>query len=217
MEMLIVVFVILLVLSIGGNTYRDQRKHLQFTNAIVKVNSMIKLAREYTVTSRSVYDEECQPVGEEAYVPAEGYGVYIERSDTLGLSRIVLFANTQADNESEINQYNVIGGAPCNSDLIEEDYLLPIEVDFVELSVDQKLPNHTPINGITTNDKAVIIFSPPVADTTIAANDNPGDPNSLVMLDDLYMHFRRPDSDVSTASYYIHINHIAGFPEIEIE
>ncbi len=211
-ELLVVVMIILLVLSIGGNTYRSQRKHVAFTDSVAKVNNMIKLARDYTVTSRSAYDTTgCRPVGEEAFIPEEGYGIYISQSDTLGESRIVLFANTQADNDSELNQFNE--GTGCGPyDFIEEEYLLPPEVDFVGLATDKL---GTSIGGYMTDNEAIIIFSPPLADATITAgNTFSPDPTDMVYLDDLYMRFRRPDS---ASSIYIHINHIAGFPETEFE
>jgi len=213
LELLIVVMIILLVLSIGGNTYRDQRKHVTFNDSVAKVNSMIKLARDYTVTSRSAYDDTgCRPVGEEAFIPEDGYGVYISQSDTLGESRVVLFANTQASNSSDLVQYNEVAD-PCFSDFIEEAYLLPLEVDFEWLGTDKL---GTSIEGYNnSNDEAIIIFSPPLADATITAgNDFSTDPTDMVYLDDLYMRFRRSDS---ASSVYIHINHIAGFPEIEFE
>ncbi len=213
MELLIVVLIILLVLSIGGNTYRSQRKYVVFTDSVAKVNNMIKLARDYTITSRSAYDDTgCLPEGEEAFIPKEGYGIYISQSDTLGESRIVLFANTQASNASDLVQYNKVEGDPCVSDFIEEVYVLPLEVDFVGLATDKL---GTSIGGFTTDNEAIIIFSPPLADVTITAgNTFSPDSTDMVSLNDLYMRFRRPDS---ASSIYIHINHIAGFPETEFE
>lgn len=220
MELLVVVMVILLILVIGGNTYSRQRRHVQFTDSLVKVSNMINLARDYTITSRSIYDE-CQFEEEDrTYVPAHGYGVYFERSDTFGQSRIILFANTVTEDisglnqhGSPLNQYNEVDGSPCISDFIEEEYMLPQEVEFVDISIDKE---GTPMGG-NDQEKAVIIFSPPLADATILANDNPLYSRDLVFLNDLYLHFKRPDTDPSAPSYYIHINKVAGFPEIEFE
>jgi prepilin-type N-terminal cleavage/methylation domain-containing protein len=215
-EMLVVVIIIALVASIGTSAYRNQQAHVRHTDSIVKVLSMIKQARNYAVSSRSIYDRDlCE--GVESYVPEEGYGVYISRSDDAGMSRIVLFANTEADDESEANQYDEIVGAPCVSDLIEEEYFLPGETELIGLSVDKAIPNHTPISymGGATDDEAVIIFRPPIADTTLAVN-NPV-PGPLFTLSDLYLQFGRVAADVSISSQYIHINSIAGFPEVEQE
>ena len=212
MEMLMVVFIILLVLSIGGNTYRDQRKHVIFNDSVAKISNMINNARNYTLTSRAVNDTECQLPGEEVYVPEGGYGVFISRSATLGQSRFVLFANTKTEGtNNESVQYDE-NADPCDSDLIEEDFLLPQEVNFVSLSTDQNDPP-TLISAVSP-DTAVIIFSPPLADATVAVD------NAIVMptvnyLNDLYMQFRRPDATASDVSQYIHFNKIAGFPEIE--
>ena len=211
MEMLMVVFIILLVLSIGGNTYRDQRKHVIFNDSVAKISNMIKDARNYSLTSRSIYDDECQPVGEEVYIPEQGYGVFISRSNTLGQSRVVLFANTIATpGTTEADQYNEVSD-PCNSDFIEEEFIVPQEVEFVSLAIDKDEPP-TPINLVAPN-TAVIIFRPPMADATLAVN------NTFIPtvnhLNDLYMRFKRPDAAANDVGQYIHFSKIAGFPEIE--
>jgi len=216
MEMLIVVIILALVASIGGNTYSIQRKAVRFTDSIVKVSALIKATRNHAVSSRSAYDPDCQPAGEERFVPAEGYGLYISRSDTPGLSRFVIFANSQADNEVEANQFDEVIGSPCDSDLIEEEYLLPVDTEFTGL-FRQISPTKQAIGGLTTDDAVTIIFRPPLADATIAVNETPApaDPADLVYLLDLYLEFRRPQSNPSTPSQYIHINQLAGFPETE--
>lgn len=211
MELLVVVIIIMLVMSIGGNAYRDQQKHVSYNDAVLKVVNLIKTARNYAVTSRSVYDD-CEDEADRVYVPEEGYGVYIFRSDTPGESRAVLFANTEKDNEVEANQFDEIYGSPCASDMIEEDFTIPVDASLLSLSIDKVLP----IGGNNANE-AVIIFRPPLADATIAVNDHLPTIDLLTFLDDLYLQFRRPESPVSVPSMYIHFNHIAGFPEIEKE
>lgn len=212
-ELLVVIVIITIVISIGGNAYRDQQKHVNYNNAVFKVSNLIKTARNYAVTSRSVYDV-CEDLEENrVYVPVEGYGVYIFRSDTPGESRAVLFANTEKDSEMEENQFDEIDGSCADSDLIEEDYTIPVDADLFSLSTDKTLP----IGGNGTGDEAVIIFRPPVADALITVNDHPPSPELLIFLNDLYLQFRRPESDPSIPSTYIHLNHIAGFPEIEKE
>ena len=208
MELLVVVFIILLVLSIGSNTYRDQRKHVIYNDSLAKISSMIKTARNYALTSRATYDE-CE-LGNEVHVPEYGYGVYFERSDTLGQSRAVLFANTQADGLQEPDQYDEEVN-PCDSDLIEETFVIPQEVQFMSLSIDKEDPP-TPIS-VSFRNTAVIIFRPPSADVTLAVNDEVIQIN-LTYLNDLYMRFKRPDAPLDS-SLYIHFNRIAGFPEIE--
>ncbi|MBN2306761.1 hypothetical protein JXD20_02140 [Candidatus Peregrinibacteria bacterium] len=209
MELLIVVFIILLVLSIGGNTYRNQRKHVIYNDSVAHVSDLIKTARNYALTSRSVYDT-CQPEGQEVYVPAEGYGVYFIQVDSSGLSRAVLFANTKTSPGSAINQYDETGDS-CASDIIEEDYYLPDETRFTGLSIDRAQP-HTKIGGaLAAQNQVVIIFRPPLADPVIVVNDH-ASLNSLTYLNDLYLQFLRPGS---STYHYIHFNRIAGFPEIQ--
>ena len=209
MELLIVVIIITLVMSIAANTYRDQRKHVRYNDAILKVNELIKTARNYAVTSRSVHDP-CE-VGNEDYVPEEGYGVYISRSDAPDSFRVVLFANTEKDDEVEINQFDNLG-VSCANDLILEDITISgDDANLAELSIDK---NHTSIGG-GTDDEAVILFRPPLAEAGIFVNDHPAI-GSLTALNDLYLRFRRPNVS-SASSRYIHFNRIAGFPEIETE
>lgn len=214
-EMLVVVIIISLIASIGTGAYRNQQAHVRYNDSVFKVLSMIKQARNYTVTSRSVYDDCEIDEADRVYVPEEGYGVYIERDNTPGESRVVLFANTVAGDEIETNQFDVSGSCAA-SDLIEEDFTIPGDANLVSLSVDKKDP-HTGIGGSRTGDEVVIIFRPPLADATIAVNDDPPNIENLVILNDLYLQFRRPESPDSVPSTYIHFNHIAGFPEIEKE
>ena len=211
-EMMVVIIIITIVASIGTNTYQAQRKQVRYNDSILQVLTMIKQARNYAVTSRAVYDT-CQ-VGSESYIPPEGYGVYIERSTTPGQSRVVLFANTQVDDAIELNQYEEELD-PCDSDLKEDEYILPLDTVLNDLLTD--LTGPTPLDSNTNADEneAVIIFRPPLSDVTLAANDHPLTENQLTLPDDLYLEFRRAESAVGIPSQYIHINRIAGFPEIE--
>ena len=211
-ELMVVIIIITIVTSIGTNTYQAQRRQVRYNDSVLKVVTMIKQARNYAVTSRAVYDE-CE-VGNESYVPAEGYGVYIERGETPGQSRVVLFANTQIDDAIELNQFDEVLD-PCDSDLIEDEYTLPLDTILNDLLTEISGP--TPLDSNTNADEneAVIIFRPPLSDTTLAANDHPLTENQLTLPDDLYLEFRRAETPVGIPSQYVHINRIAGFPELE--
>ncbi len=202
-ELLIVIVIISIVASIGTGAFKSQRQHVIYNDSLLKVINLIKTARNYTVISRSTYDE-CS-VGNESYVPAEGYGVYISRSDQLDESRVVLFANTKADTDKEANQFDEFA-APC-PDNVEEEYYLPIDTKLLGLSTDKI----TSIGG-DSPDEAVIIFRAPLAETTLVVNDHAP---SLTYLDDLYLEFTRTETEVAVSSQYVHVNRIAGFPEIE--
>lgn len=206
-EMLIVITIITIVASIGVNTYQAQRKQTQYNDSILKVLTMIKTARNYAVSSRSVFDE-CN-IGKESYVPPEGYGVYINQNETLGQSRFVLFANTEIDNAIEMAQFEEEID-PCASDLIEEEYFLHDGTIFSGLLTD--LESRTPLN-LNANE-AVIIFRPPLAEAYIAANDHPPIVESLIEPDDLYLEFNQVNRDDIAPFKYIHINRVAGFPEM---
>ncbi len=211
-EMLVVVIIITLVMSIGGTSYLNQRKFVTYNNGISKILYLIKTARNNAVTSHSVYDACKINEADKNYAVKEGYGVYIERSELEGKSRVVLFANTKADTEVEKNQYNE-NADTCNSDLVEEVFYLPKEIDFIGLFKDKADPVHTDIGGSDPN-KAVIIFRAPIGDASIAVNDHA---TTRTYLEDLYLEFRHTQANISAKSNYIHFNHIAGFPEIENE
>ena len=207
MEMLVVVIIISLVMAIGANTYRNQRKHVEYNNAIDRVSSMIKTARNYAVTAHSVYDS-CE-TGNETHVPEEGYGVYISRTTAPDEYHVVLFANTEKDDEVEVNQYDDFGSS-CDQDLIEEEYVIPGDfAHLASLSTDKVTP--------LAVDEVVILFSPPLADAQILLNDHPASPSALVYLDDLYLEFRRPGTPASVPSHYLYFNRYAGYPENIIE
>ena len=72
-ELLMVVIIIMIVMSIGANTYRDQRKHVMYNDAVLKVNNLIKTARSYAMTSRSVYDPCVMLEEDRVYVPEGGF------------------------------------------------------------------------------------------------------------------------------------------------
>lgn len=211
-ELMVVIIIIAIVASIGTNTYRAQREVVRYNDSIVTVIAMIKKARNYAVTSRPVFDT-CQIEGEESYIPEAGYGVYIERSDNLEESRLVLFANTIADDELEAHQYDYDQGSPCTSDLIEEEYNLPLITEFPAFLTDREpAPDGTPL----IDDTVVILFTPPLADAYVAVNDPLyNDLDEVDVLDDLYMEFRRQATPAGIPSTYVHMNRVAGFPEIE--
>jgi len=214
-EMLVVVMIIMLVSTIGINTYQNQRRQVQFNDSILKVSTLIKTARNYAITSRSTYDT-CQP-GKETYVPAEGYGIYINRSTSAGQARFVLFANRQAANDLEKNQYDETAD-PCFSDRIEEEFQLNNMAVLNDL-----LTSISPLavtldsNTHADENEVVILFKTTLAETTIAANDHPPTADLLTRPVDLYLQFQRPTASASAPSTYIHINRLAGFPEIDIQ
>ena len=210
--MLIVVMIIMFVMTIGTNTYRDQRKHVLFNDGVLNISNLIKTARHYTLTSRSVYDPRVALEEDRVYTPKEGYGIYIFQSDTPGESRVVLYANTEVDDDGELYRYDEIENNENESDLIVEEIDFPEEIDFIGLTTDKT----TGIGGFGPGKEVALLFEPPYAKLTITVNDT-APAESLTHLNDLYMEFRRPEAGSGTNSHFIHINKITGFPEIERE
>jgi len=203
-ELLVVIIIIAIVSTIGANNFKSNRSYARYTDSIIEVMEMIKTARNYAVTSYSYWDSNSK----KNIVPEYGYGVYIEQNDHPQNSKIILFANTFVDTFEEQNQYD------SSNDLILKEYILPLDTVFIGLSTDKKTP-HATIGGTDNKEnKAVIIFKPPLAEAILAVNDSPL-PETLINLNDLYLEFKRDGSHKDIPSKYIHINKIAGFPEIE--
>jgi hypothetical protein len=184
---------------------------------LTKMVTMINTARNYAATSRAVYDPtitdiDTTPEDERRYVPKEGYGVYIERSETPGASRMVLFANEFAGsvtgNDPDVNerrQYNE------GKDIVEEEYFISDTVVF-----DEMIKDPIPYRNQNPN-KAVIIFIPPLADTFISNNSSYTDDRNWVDTLTLVLHFAgAPDLDAANVYKRISINKISGFPELEL-
>lgn len=218
MEMLIVVLIISFISTIGINSYQSQRKQVQYNDAIFKVLSMIKTARNYATISRSVYDACKTPESERTYVPSEGYGVYIKRGTEAGQARFVLFANTKADDDKGIekNQFDEVEGVPCESDLIEEEYQLNGTAVLTDILTSISVPP-VPLSskGQADENRVVILFKNPTADTTIAANDHPLAFDDLTLPLNLFLKFERPTAPENAPFTYIHVNQMAGFAEIQ--
>jgi len=207
-EILIVIIIIFLVTVMGINTYQSQREFTRYNDAILNINKLIKSARNYTLSSRTVYDPE--KIDESTYIPKGGYGVYIEQSNTAGESRFILFANTATGNTPEEDllkksQYDE------GEDMIEEIYKLDPIVNFEGLFKDEENPP-TPIEN--NENRAVIIFKPPLADSNLAINDNPN-PGELKPLSELYLQFRRLGADVAIPPLHIYLNGVSGISEVQ--
>lgn len=202
MELLVVVFIILIISVIGNNVYQSQREQLNYNDSVTLALNLIKKARNYAIGSRLTYDGSIVDPEDQNFIPPEGYGVYIERDDELGASRFVLFANTQADDDIERNQYD------DGFDIIEEEYFLSSGVEFTQILSDLA---PTPLG----EDNIVIIFRPPLAETTIAVND-PGlvSASSMILPLEVYLEMRRPTVASGVPSKYIRINRISGLVEI---
>lgn len=209
---MVVIIIIALVASIGTGAYQNQRQQVIYNDSVLKVLSMIKTARNYAISSRPVYDE-CE-VGNESYIPEAGYGVYLYRDDDPDESRIVLFANNETDDAVEANQYDEETDK-CDSDLMIEEYALHEGTVFEDLlialaPVEEQLSS----NSQDPEDELVILFRPPLADAAMFANDRPLNDTLLTQVDDIYMEFRRIGVPTEVPSTYIHMNRVAGFPEV---
>ena len=204
-EMILVVAVLGIVFGISTNIYRNQRARVQFNDSLVKMVALINTARNYAITSRSVYDVS-KPEDQRTYIPPEGYGIYIERNATLGQSKMILFANTSVTGQNA-NKYDA-------ADIVEENYAIPNVTDFESMLKNSTISVSNNYCVTPASSCAVVIFRPPLADTYISNN---GDATTNNLINTLSMKFSYTGSpDIETAKKYIHINKIAGFPELEL-
>ncbi len=217
-ELLIVMIIIAIVAMIATNTYQRQREVIRYNESVAKVVSMIKTARNYAISSRTVYDPDTfaddplTPQNESLYVPEEGYGIYIEQKEHPDQSKVVLFANTAVD-DVEANQYD------DGSDILEEDYILPSDT-LLNPILCQKEPTEvelteSPCNAATAQE-VVILFRPPMANVYLADNTNPLIASGITELNEFYLKFQRLGAPEDVPGKFIYINKVAGFPELEL-
>ncbi|MBN2087585.1 hypothetical protein JW758_04510 [Candidatus Peregrinibacteria bacterium] len=203
-EMVIVITIIGILFTIGGSTYRNQRNQFQFNDSLTKTLEIIKTARNYAITSRAYWN------GATSEIPKEGYGVYIERTahpnGTDNTGRLVLFANTSTSGTAN-NQYD-------NNEGFEEEYLLPLDTNFVGLIGYDSNGAVVP----TPNNKVVILFRPPLADVFMAYNPTalPSTPDDVLEITDLEIQLKRVGAPATSPATVIKMNRISGFPEIEL-
>ncbi len=202
---MMVVIVIIGVISAGViNIFAGQRAHVQYSEELSRALSLVKKARSYAAANRPVYDES-QPEGEESYVPQKGYGVYIERNDTPGESKMVLFANTSDSPEEKAFQWD-------KDDLAEETLLLSKDVVMEGIT----LQSSGPPEASEEVNRAVILFAPFLGEATLAEN---GDPDSIAEMPTFYenlsVSFRRLGVE-GGASRTLRMNQISGVPELDL-
>ena len=207
-ELVIVLAILGVLFTISGKTYSGERKRVQYNNAMIEVLTVIKEARNFSVTSRMAYDS----VSDTRFIPKEGYGVYIEikytTDDTPVYNGVELkmFVNVEdTDNSENVNKYD-------NSDLPEQEYNLGkkyITLDGLYGGYDG---NVDPIafNNEVFNNKASIIFRPPLANTYIG--NNSGEESGEI--DTLYIVFSNPNSPEGANRKIIKINATSGFAEL---
>ncbi len=187
-EMLLVLAIIGVLFGIGTNLYRKDRDLFIFNDSLSRVLSMIQTARNYATTSRAAY----LPDGT-SKIPPEGYGVDIKRSATLGQSVVTLFANTGVDG-AEVNRFGA-------GDITEETYTIPTQTVFEGILPDSKTA--------ATIGEAVILFRPPLAETSINNNQD-------MTINTLYLRFSNRLTSATQKKHIISINRTAGFPELEL-
>jgi len=236
-ELLIVIAILGILFTLAGKTYTTERKRVQYNNALADVLTVIKEARNYSVTSRMAYDANRQNNSYTAnidesllenhrFIPKEGYGVYVEMkyagspTAVYDGAEVILFTNVEShddpsgsNHEMEINQYNKVPTAPGfpDDDLIEQRHILEKKYITLEGLYNTCTPiANQKISCSNSVNSRSIIFRPPLADTYIADNNNPisGKINTL------YLVFSNPNAPSGAQKKVIRINAISGFAEL---
>ena len=220
-ELVIVLAILGVLFTISGKTYSGERKRVQYNNAIMDVLTVVKEARNYSVTSRMAYDanrvdninttiNESLPENHR-FIPKEGYGVYIEKiehneSGTMVYdgAEVKMFVNVEdSSTPDNTNKYN------NPDDLIEQEYDLGkkyITLDGIYSGYD-KTTSPITFNGEVSDNKASIIFRPPLADSYISNNSG----SKIVTL---YIVFSNPNAPAEANKKIIKINTTSGFAEL---
>lgn len=207
-ELIIVLAILGVLFTISGKTYTEERKRVQYNNAIMDVLTVIKESRNFSVTSRMAYDS--TKTSDQRFIPKEGYGVYIERKMTTddppvyNGAEVKMFVNVEdADTPENTNKYN------NPDDLIEQEFDLGKKYITLDGIYSGYNSTATPItfNGEVSDNKASIIFRPPLADAYI------GDDTGL-KINTLYMVFSNPNAPADANRKIIKINTTSGFAEL---
>lgn len=185
-------------------TFSGQRERAQYNQEMIEVQSLVKLARNYAYTNRSTYD------GVNTIVPEQGYGIYFERSNTPGQSKLILFANTSAANDETRLQYDDAGTDP---DIIEEELILSQDAIMEAITLTENGPPAVD----TVVDRGLILFEITTAEVSLYNN---GDPSNIVALpteyDDLAVDFLRLSDDADNSRKTFSINKISGVPKMSL-
>ncbi len=214
-EIFIVTLIAAILMSIGGRVYFQERDRFEFNEAFIQMTGMLTDARNFASTSHSVYVD---GLGEKL-IPADGYGVYIKLEPDPNInSTFTLFANLgegssyeeYQNDESEKNAKKRFD----DDDKILRTFEIPGNlVNFESFYFDGTWQWDTDEPEGPTATEAVVIYTPPLADTFI------GD-NSLGMTDsmeELGMKFFNPAApeDSPKKCQFIRINRVKTFPALE--
>lgn len=199
-EILIVVTIVGIITFSVINLFSRERERVQYNEETIKVNSLVKLARNYASTNKPVYN------GIDNIVPEEGYGIYFERSATPGQSRMILFANTSDATEKSAIQYD-------DADIVEEEFILAQEAIMEAISLTE-----TSLPQVDVVDSALILFEITTASVSLYDNGDPSDIEAAapIQYDELAVDFIRLGDDSQNSRKTFTIDEISGVPEMSL-
>ncbi|MBN2096155.1 hypothetical protein JW752_02015 [Candidatus Peregrinibacteria bacterium] len=212
-EMFIVTIIAGILMTIGGRIYFEERDRFDFNEAFIQMTGMLTDARNFANTSQGIYVD---TLGQNL-IPADGYGVYIKlEPDPDTMSTFTLFANLGAgpdhegyqndDNDSDAKRFD-------GNDRVIRTFEIPGNLlHFHSFYFDGEWKWDTDEPEEPTATEAVVIYTPPLADTFIG--DNSGAMDSM---EELGMKFFNPAAPEDSAKkcQFIRINRIKTFPALE--
>ena len=207
-EMFLVAITMIVLFSIGTRTYYRERDRFEFNNAFTEMLEIIKTARNYAITSYSIYVPTL-PSDERNIIPVDGYGVHINLQPQENKPHFTLFANKGTGTTKEDFQYDDDPNTFDTNDEVIKTYRLPKQVRFQYFIFGEDIKWGGDPKGPTATE-AVIIFKPPLADTFIGNNDEIG-------LNELRMRFFNPEAPEESPKrcQYIRINRVKTFAQLE--
>lgn len=157
-EMTIVIIVLAILSTVSYRTYFTERDRFQFNNSLTKILQIIQTARSHAISSQPVFVP--TPAPGKMTVASDGYGVKIHIDKEVGKSTMVLFANTG----SSVNLLD-------SGDVVLETFTFPMQIrlkDFYFDGEEQWLEDkETPENSGPTAREGIIIFRPPLAESSV--------------------------------------------------
>ncbi|MBU1017999.1 hypothetical protein KKA33_03145 [Patescibacteria group bacterium] len=212
--MFIVTIIAGILMGIGGRIYFQERDRFEFNEAFIQMTGILTDARNFASTSRGVRIEALN----QDLIPADGYGVYIKlEPDPNTNSTFTLFANLGSgpdyenyqndDNENSAKRFD-------GNDKIIKTFEIPgnlLHFHSFYFEDEWKWDTEEPEGPTAT--EAVVIYTPPLADTFIGDNIL----GSGTSMEELGLKFFNPAAPEDSAKkcQFIRINRIKTFPALE--
>ncbi|QQR83896.1 hypothetical protein IPJ72_01680 [Candidatus Peregrinibacteria bacterium] len=214
-ELTIVVIIIGMIFGLGIQMYQKERLSFIINQQLSSVVLLIKEARNLAISSEPFFVNNA--IG--SITPADGYGIYFNMAPSATEPHVILFANVDGnqnsiyDDDPETYDANdvAIKTIRFHPDIVPEWFYFNALSDTPDLGyVEQSVAG--PPKAINGEQKAVIIFRPPLATPTITNNGS----THLAGLRIKYLN-QNLESTSARRCPRIDIDHIRAFATLEYD